>query len=297
MHRPLHDLARKKGFRVLLTGVGGDHWFSGSLDHYTDYLRKLQLWRFARQVYYDQYDTYLAGVNSLYCSARRALRIGVVPLMPTAIRRVLKLFLQQRHNNEVKILGIPRNFSHRVGLYNRTLTTNGDLQFTTFAQRHIYGSLAGGLMPYGLEVMSRLSESSEVELRHPFLDQKVIELALALPEEQRWRRNEVKYIIRQAMKGYLPEVIRNRLTKAEFSHVFAGVFQSLGGFRLFDSLSIGLIGWVDQDEVLEMYREFEELYSQNDPNYGSHLRQLWSIVGINIWFNVVFLNNRGDWRD
>ena len=42
MMYPLMSLAREKGFRVLLTGSGGDHWLTGSFHHYADFLRQPQ---------------------------------------------------------------------------------------------------------------------------------------------------------------------------------------------------------------------------------------------------------------
>jgi asparagine synthase (glutamine-hydrolysing) len=41
----LRILAREKGFRVLLTGYGGDEWLTGSLYHYADLLRQLRIRR------------------------------------------------------------------------------------------------------------------------------------------------------------------------------------------------------------------------------------------------------------
>jgi asparagine synthase (glutamine-hydrolysing) len=41
MSDPLKVLAHAKGFRVLLTGLGGDDWLMGSSYHYADLLRRL----------------------------------------------------------------------------------------------------------------------------------------------------------------------------------------------------------------------------------------------------------------
>src|SRR5262249_32065248 len=65
MHVPLLRLARDKGARVLLTGLGGDHLFSGSLLHYADFIQNFRILSFIRQVYYDCFDTYYIGVDSI----------------------------------------------------------------------------------------------------------------------------------------------------------------------------------------------------------------------------------------
>lgn len=118
----------------------------------------------------------------------------------------------------------------------------------------------------------------------------MIEFALALPEEQRWRRDQPKFILRQAMQGLLPETIRQRLTKADFSNVFAEALQAQGGERLFDSLSIASLRWVNGERVREMYRDLSQLYTKDDSRYIRYIWPLWLAYGIELWFNTVFLN-------
>ena len=55
-----------------------------------------------------------------------------------------------------------------------------------------------------------------VEARVPFLDHRVVELALGLPEEHRISNGETKRVLRQAMKGLLPEPVRTRKDKLGF---------------------------------------------------------------------------------
>ena len=43
---------------------------------------------------------------------------------------------------------------------------------------------------------------------------------MAIPEEQRWNCQWPKAVLRQAMTGILPETVRRRMDKAEFSPVF-----------------------------------------------------------------------------
>ena len=52
-----------------------------------------------------------------------------------------------------------------------------------------------------------------VESRVPFLDYRLVEFAFALPWRQRIRHGTRKYILRNAMKGILPEPVLNRQDK------------------------------------------------------------------------------------
>jgi len=167
---------------------------------------------------------------------------------------------------------------------------NTKRRFPSFAQEHIASILTSGWLSQASELGSRIESWFHLEKRHPFLDRRLIEFALALPEEQRWRRDQPKFILRQAMQGYLPEMIQRRLTKADFSHVFAEALQAVGGERLFGSLAIAQTGWIDGAYVSEMYRQMALRYAQGGLGYMSYIWKLWMIFGIELWFNTVFLN-------
>ena len=146
-----------------------------------------------------------------------------------------------------------------------------------------------GATSYSNELMGRLSEKIGIERRYPYFDRKVVEFAFALPEEQRWQKNTPKILIRRAMTEYLPKKVYNRLTKADFSHVFAETFLALGGKSLFNSLAIASIGWVHEEKVIKMYNDFEALYFNKDPDFTQYMWYLWGVFGIEFWYNETFL--------
>jgi len=117
----------------------------------------------------------------------------------------------------------------------------------------------------------------------------VIEFAFALPEEQRWRGHEPKFILRNAMRGLLPETIRRRLTKADFSEVFPEALEAIGGENFFNSLTIASMGWVDGNQASGLYREMIQSYRQSNGGLIAHTWQLWMICGIELWFRAVFV--------
>ena len=143
-----------------------------------------------------------------------------------------------------------------------------------------------------MEMEERSASWFAIESRHPFDDRRVVEFGLALPEEQRWRGDQRKFILRQAMGGYLPKSVSQRLTKAEFSPVCAKALHTQGGERFFDTLSIGSERWIDEKQVRQMYRQMEQLFASGDERYLQFVWPLWNIFGIEMWFNIVF-NRRG----
>ena len=59
-----------------------------------------------------------------------------------------------------------------------------------------------------------------LEIRYPFLYRPLVEYCLQVPLWLKERHGQDKWFHRQAMKGLLPEMIRQRSDKAEFSVVY-----------------------------------------------------------------------------
>jgi asparagine synthase (glutamine-hydrolysing) len=279
MSDPLKALAHAKGFRVLLTGWGGDDWLMGSFYHYADLLRRLRILVLIRQARFDSHlSTMIVPLSSVF-------QFGVKPLLPRTVRRALRWMLRRD--------GFPDwmdpHFARRIHLAERIRREAVRRPFSSFAQEDLYRSAFSGFAAHFSEVEERSASWFGLEQRHPLHDRRIIEFALALPEEQRWRRDQTKFVLRQAMQDLLPETIRQRVTKADFSHVFAEALQAQGGEGLFDSLTIASMGWVNGERVREMYRELSQHYATSDRGYARYVWPLWLACGIELWFNTVFL--------
>ena len=83
------------------------------------------------------------------------------------------------------------------------------------------GELSGQLffynnMPMLLRYEDRNSMAHSVESRLPFLDCRLVEFAMSLPDEYKISRGRTKAVLRNAMDGILPEQIINRMDKIGF---------------------------------------------------------------------------------
>jgi asparagine synthase (glutamine-hydrolysing) len=63
----------------------------------------------------------------------------------------------------------------------------------------------------------RDSMAHSIEARVPFLDYRLVELALGLPEEDKLAGGVTKRVLREAMQGILPEEVRTRMDKIGFA--------------------------------------------------------------------------------
>lgn len=62
-----------------------------------------------------------------------------------------------------------------------------------------------------------IAEPLGIDFRHPFMDRQLINFALQLPHHIK-RQPLFKYILRRAVKGILPDTVRLRTSKTNFSH-------------------------------------------------------------------------------
>jgi asparagine synthase (glutamine-hydrolysing) len=276
MANPLRKIAKEKGVRVILTGLGGDEWLMGSYCHYADLLARFRLGELGKHF---RERTSLAGSRF---SWRTAIRYGLWPLLPQFIQSSFDGILQRNH--------VPRwisaRFARRTNLLDR-IKEPACPRFPTFAQQDIYRVLSSGWRIHALEMEDRCSASHGVEQWHPLSDRRILEFALAIPEDQRWSQSQTKFVLRNACKEILPESVRLRNTKAEFSSVFFKAFESHGGRHLFRDLSISSLGWIQETEVLRKYRDMEEHYRLGNTGYAKHTCPLWMVAGINFWYEAI----------
>ena len=283
----LSCLTKEQGFRVVLSGAGGDEWLTGSLA-LRRFLRQLNLVSLIRQVRSDRQFTSGDSVPAIISPSLPVFRAGLWPLLPAAIRRMVKRAVR---NGSVNYGLADPDFARRTKLAERLEKRYSSVRFPTHAQQSIYGRLAeGGWMSHGMEMGDRLDGLHGRESRFPFMDRRVIEFSLAVPETQLWRDCDTKFVLKNAMKGYLPEVIRWRRTKADFSHVFIEEFPSVNGERLIKDLTIASLGWVDEGKAIRTFTRMCRSYKRGDPSWLNDIWPLWMVLGIELWYKQAILN-------
>jgi asparagine synthase (glutamine-hydrolysing) len=159
---------------------------------------------------------------------------------------------------------------------------NDDLQMRERQQRlHMSGKRARIF-----EMMDHLSASLQMEIRHPFMDLRLISYCLALPEEQSLKDGWTRYVMRNAMAGSVPDVITWRGDKADMSNVFRkGLFGS--NFSLLEELlrSPGVLkDYVDQDRI-------DTLLSRSRVLSQPELVKLSSYAIVTFWLNHRFTSH------
>jgi asparagine synthase (glutamine-hydrolysing) len=269
--------AQERGVRVLLTGLGGDEWFQRPDFHIADLLRRgrvVEAVRWAQSI--PATSWWPLRHHPLYAE-------GISPLIPESMKTRLR---RQRSIAETANW-IDRSFAGRNNLDDRLRQPLDWQPFGSLARAGGFRAATQGFQVHAMEMEERSAASFHLELRYPFHDRRIIEFGMGLPAEQRWKDGLHKYLLREAMQHHLPEKVRQRRSKAEFSRVFVEALLVLGR-DAFTALGIAEAGWVDGTVVLEMYDRMERRFRGEDICQGSELWPLWSVFGTELLYSQVF---------
>jgi asparagine synthase (glutamine-hydrolysing) len=144
-------------------------------------------------------------------------------------------------------------------------------------QRLLYADLKTYLHEL-LMKQDQMSMAASIESRVPFLDHKLVELSTALPDRLKLRGWTTKYVLREAMKGILPESILRR-RKMGFPVPLGRWFR--GGFRpLLDEYVTGertIARGLFQPKFLR------RLVQQHADGTADHTERLWTLVNFEMW--------------
>ena len=96
--------------------------------------------------------------------------------------------------------------------------------------------------------MEHLASIHGIECRHPFFDRRVIDFLLAIPWELRHQDECTKKILRVALTGVLPEILRKRNDKPNFYSILESEFcvrQAPYAEFLLGASTLGTLGMID----------------------------------------------------
>jgi asparagine synthase (glutamine-hydrolysing) len=103
--------------------------------------------------------------------------------------------------------------------------------------RQLYTDFHFTHLPMNLRDFDRLSMAHGVEVRSPFMDWRLVCFSFSLPSDRKIGGHYTKRILRDAMKGILPETIRTRTKKLGFPNLDEGWMSARAQEFIRDSIS------------------------------------------------------------
>ena len=216
-------MARRAGVKILFNGVGGDDVLSSSfrLPRLIRAGRWIEGWNEAK----GQAHFWSGNPVRFY---RYGFRQALTPGWARRIRRRWGIW-RDRSLPEGPLLD--PEFAKRVDLAGRRAKFLRHRSPVPLPQAALRAQSVGHTFQVvGRERYDRVVAAMGLEQRDPFVDLRVVEFCLRLPEEQVGGRGWHKWILRRAMAGLLPDAVRWRTGK-----------QHLGG----DFIHAMLVNWGD----------------------------------------------------
>jgi asparagine synthase (glutamine-hydrolysing) len=265
----LAALARTR-VKVVLSGEGSDELFGGYPKH-----------RFAGV-------TKAAGLVPY--RVRRGVLGPVERALPRSLwrgRTVLRALAERGEAERFEAWFAPFNGGERVALLDGAydherhlaLSEHGDALRRMLVMDTAGGWLADNLLERG----DRMSMASSLELRPPFLDRDLVELAFAMPSTYKIRDGASKWVVRQLARQLLPAEITERPKvgfRVPLDTWFRSGLRDMARERLLDRGS--LIGSVLDRGVVQRLLDDHERGRRNEEG------RIWTLLSLDVWHTVFF---------
>jgi len=256
-------LARESGVTVLLDGQGGDellagyHYFFGS--YYRGLLQDFRWGTFLSSIYRFTRDR---GYGSL--------PVIFFYLLPSSVRPALRR------------LARPAADSAAFARQWTATPTKPVSRFKDPLKAALYQTLTADVLPLLLRYADRNSMAFSREVRLPLLDHRLVEFLFSIPSDQKIRGGETKVVLRNAIRGVVPEAIRTRTDKLGFAPPQAvwlrGPLRSWAE-DVFHSSAFRQRPWIENKTVEHVWHRFLTGQSQWDTI-------VWRWLSLEAWARV-----------
>jgi asparagine synthase (glutamine-hydrolysing) len=265
---PLVERAKADGVRVMLTGAGGDLWLAGNVFSLALLLRCGRWLRLRREIQAARADTSWS-------------EIGATMLLPN-LPEVAKRALRPVTDSMKRPAWSSRDFARRIDLMDRLRAGGRRGVGATPVVRESVARFWSGGMAYAADRMARSAAWLGVDLRHPFLDRRVVETVMTLPDDQRAVEGLTKIVLRRAMGPRLPALVRERRTKADTTDLLPDAIRCLEPDRLIADLEVARAGWVDGRAAAALLDSMRRSQKAGTPDYPG-MAALWRILSAEVW--------------
>ncbi len=273
---PMARAAAAAGHRVLLTGVGGDQWLTGTVARLPALIRAGHLgeaWRFYREA------TGPFGLEALRLPMLRRLAAAAAPpLVKRAFRtmrpaRPWPTWLRETFVASTGLAARLRVLPSRVPAGLDAVLRDSLTRFFSADE------------PLSRESMHRSADDAGMEVRHPFFDRRMVEFVLTLPDDLRFRNGVTRYILRQAMRDHLPPAVAARRDKGDSTLLIAHAVRLILAGMPIDDLRVADLGWVDGDRVRAACAEVQSAGPDRLPQ--PHDLDLWAVIAAEAWLRAL----------
>lgn len=281
-HYLLCEEVRRRGFSGLFGGLGGDELNAGEYEYFLYFFADLR----AAGMSGDDWDQEIAGWAAHHDHPVFRKNAGVVE---EGLSRLVDFSTPGRCRPDQTRLRKYYGTVQREFFDLESFAPRMDHPFSSYLKNRTSQDLLLETLPCCLRAEDRHSAASNLEHALPFLDHRLVEFMFRVPGTMKIRRGVTKQLLREAMKGLLPEETRTRVKKTGWNapaHVWfsgAGLQQvrDLVASRPFRERGIYNVARVEQ-----LVGEHADIVASGRAA-ENHMMFLWQMVNLEIWLRAV----------
>lgn len=280
-HNLVCHAVAKQGFESLFGGLGGDELNAGEYEYFPLFFADLQAAgrkelldaEIAKWAEYHDHPIYRKGADQAVAMMARL----TVPGSPGICRPNLerqRTYLRAVKPEFYDLQGFEPVMEH---------------PFASFLKNRAYQDLTRETTPCCMRAEDRQSAYSGLRHYDPFLDHELVEFMFRVPGEMKIRGGVTKHLLRQAMRGILPEETRTRVKKTGWNapaHVwFTGkgldAIRDLIASRRFRERELYDTGFLEG--IIDEHAHIVA----SGANRENHMMFLWQLINVDAWMSWV----------
>jgi asparagine synthase (glutamine-hydrolysing) len=276
-HYLLCQEAARQGFNSLFGGLGGDELNAGEYEHFFYFFADLRAAgeeerlrnEIAMWIRYHDHPVYRKSFDTAEEARARLVDLGR-PGRCRVDRKRLERYAAALAPGYFDLQHFEPVMEH---------------PFHSYLKNRTYQDLTRETIPCCLRAEDRQCAAFGLENFLPFFDHRLVEMMFRVPGTLKYRAGVTKHLLRQAMRGVLPEATRTRIKKTGWNAPAHVWFSGAGREPLMDLLRSQAFrerGIYDVAEVLRLADEHEEIVSSGRAQ-DHHMMFFWQLVNLELW--------------
>lgn len=252
--------AKDEGVKVILDGQGADEIFGGYRKYRLYYIKELYTQRNFSEILIQ----IIKGIDQTNLSYNAKVDLNKIK----------------------RIFGLKSNNAGILNYYNSDFISSCSSQKISMIspkslEEAMYMDLTRTSLPALLRYEDKNSMAFSIETRLPFLDYRIVEFAKQIPNKYKLQHGWSKSILRDVMKGVLPDSIRLRKDKMGFATAEkTWLLEQAAFFRsIFNQEEFLSSKYINPSLV---YKDFYDIINSNNYNH------LWRWISLELWMRCFF---------
>jgi asparagine synthase (glutamine-hydrolysing) len=271
--------ARSEGFDRLLAGDGGDELFGGNVRYVTQYLFELY-WRLPEGLRKSAIEPLLLGTfgSSQFLPIRKLRRYVEQAKVPLPDRLQTYNYFSLQRPERILDPALLADINREDPLEQLRSVYHAAPAHSAL-DRMLFLDWKFTLADNDLRKVSRTCALAGVEVRYPWLDDRVVELSTRIPPSLKVRRRTLRYFAKRALTGFLPDEVIHK-PKHGFGLPFGVWLKDVPALRevALDSLQAlkkrGIVQPAYIDELIHRHQHEHAHY------YGEFI---WVLMVLELW--------------